>query len=134
MQPVTWLVIGTGAALGAIARHELNGFVTRTALGRHFPAGIFVINVLGSALIGLLGGALAVGRINLSEHTRTFLAVGILGGFTTFSAFSLDTLALFRSRHYGLALWNAAGQVVLGFLAAWAGFRIGASGSLPDGR
>jgi CrcB protein len=84
--------------------------------------------VPGSASIGLFGGLLAIGRIAASEHVRTFATVGLLGGFTTFSSFSLHTLALYRGRQYGLALFNAAGQVVIGFLAAWAGFRMGAAG------
>ena len=125
MRTVTWLAVGIGAAIGAIARHELNNFVSHLPIGRHFPSGIFIINVLGSACIGLLAGLLAVGRINLSEHTRTFLVVGILGGFTTFSTFSLDTAALFRSKQYGLALWNAFGQVGIGFLAVLVGLRLG---------
>ncbi|MCC7008450.1 MAG: fluoride efflux transporter CrcB [Acidobacteria bacterium] len=122
---MTWLLIGIGGGLGAMARHALNGAVHRLAPGSIFPTGIFVVNVLGSAAIGLLAGLLAGARIDLRPDTRTFLIVGVLGGFTTFSSFSLDTFTLLRSGHLGLALWNIAGQVGLSLVALAVGFRIG---------
>jgi CrcB protein len=61
----------------------------------------------------------------LSTEARTFVIVGVLGGFTTFSSFSLDTLALARDGHLGQAFWNVAGQVGLSLLAVWVGFQIG---------
>jgi CrcB protein len=90
-----------------------------------FPTGIFLINVVGSVVIGAIAGVLASGRVHWSIEARTFVVVGILGGFTTFSSFSLDTLALARDGHVGLALWNVAGQVGLSLLGVWAGFRVG---------
>jgi fluoride exporter len=127
---MVWCLIGLGGALGAMARHGLNTLALHYGMPRGFPVGIFLINVSGSAAIGLLAGLLASGRLELSEHARTFLFVGVLGGFTTFSAFSLDTLTLARGKHYDLALWNALGQVALSLAAVSLAFRAGAgSGS-----
>jgi CrcB protein len=121
-----WLAVGAGGALGAMARHALNHVIHQRTLASTFPAGIFVINVTGSVLIGAVAGALAAGRLSLGIEARTFLIVGVLGGFTTFSSFSLDTLALLKDGHSGQALWNVAGQVGLSLLGVWAGFRLAA--------
>jgi CrcB protein len=107
-----------------MARHALNHLVHQRSLSSTFPAGIFLVNVLGSVLIGLLAGALAAGRVHLSYQARTFLVVGVLGGFTTFSSFSLDTLALVREGHHAQAAWNVIGQVALSLAGVWAGFRL----------
>ena len=120
-----WLLVGVGGALGAMARHGLNHVVHQRTLASTFPSGIFAINVLGSIAIGLLAGLMTSGRLHLSYSARTFVIVGILGGFTTFSSFSLDTLALFRDGHLAMALWNVAGQVGLSLIGVWAGFRLG---------
>lgn len=120
-----WLLVGAGGAVGAIVRHALNHVIHQRSLASVFPIGIFLINVLGSAVIGLIAGLLAAGRFEWSYSARTFVLVGVLGGFTTFSSFSLDTLALVRDGHVELALWNVAGQVGLSLLGVWAGFRLG---------
>jgi CrcB protein len=122
---MTWLLVGVGGAIGAIARHALNHVVHQRWVSSVFPTGIFLINVIGSVVIGAIAGVLASGRVHWSIEARTFVVVGILGGFTTFSSFSLDTLALARDGHVGLALWNVAGQVGLSLLGVWAGFRVG---------
>lgn len=119
-----WLLIGLGGALGSLARHGLNHLIHQRNLTTTFPIGIFVINVLGSAVIGAVAGAIASGRVSLSFEARTFIVVGLLGGFTTFSSFSLDTLALIRDGHLASAAWNVAGQVGLSLLGVWAGFRL----------
>jgi len=121
----TWLMVGLGGAVGAMARHGLNHLVHQRAMTTTFPIGIFLINVLGSVAIGVLAGVMASGRIHVSFAARTFIIVGVLGGFTTFSSFSLDTLALVRDGHHAQALWNVAGQVGLSLLGVWAGFRLG---------
>lgn len=118
-----WVAIGAGGALGAMARHGLGLFVSQR-LAAAFPAGIFIVNVLGCFVIGLLAGAMAANRLSLSQPARAFLIVGFLGGFTTFSSFSLDTLALARDGHPGQAVLNVAGQVGLSLLGVWAGFRL----------
>jgi CrcB protein len=120
----TWLLVGVGGALGAMARHALNHVVHQRTLTSTFPLGILLANVLGSVAIGLLAGALAAGRFHLSYPARTFLIVGVLGGFTTFSSFSLDTLALVRDGHQAQAFWNVVGHVGLSLLGVWAGFRL----------
>jgi CrcB protein len=122
---MVWLLVGAGGALGSMARHGLNQLVHQRNLERSFPLGIFLVNVIGSAAIGVLGGVLASGRMELSLEARTFLIVGLLGGFTTFSSFSLDTLALVRAGHLSHATWNVVGQVGLSLIAVWLGFAFG---------
>ena len=119
-----WILVGVGGALGAMARHALNHLVHQRALTSTFPLSIFLVNVLGSTAVGLLAGALAVGRFHLSYPMRTFLIVGLLGGFTTFSSFSLDTLALVRNGHQTQAFANVIGQVGLSLIGVWLGFRL----------
>jgi CrcB protein len=121
---MTWVVIAAGGALGAMARHAVNGFVHQRTLSGTFPLGILIINVLGSAAIGIVGGLLVSERLHLSYHARTFVLVGLLGGFTTFSSFSFDTLALVRGGHADQAMANVAGQVGLSLGAVWLGFRL----------
>lgn len=121
----TWLAVGVGGAIGALTRHALNGWVLRLNLVPGFPAGIFLVNIAGSAAIGLLAGMLASGRLHVSADLRAFLMVGILGGFTTFSSFSLDTLALLRTGQPGMAALNVFGQVALSLAAAAVGYRLG---------
>src|SRR5262249_49733034 len=88
-----WLAVCVGGALGSLARHEVNVFFGHV-LERAVPWATATVNVVGSLAIGLLGGLLAVGRIHMSTEMRTFVFVGILGGFTTFSSFMLDTFTL----------------------------------------
>jgi CrcB protein len=120
----TWVLVGVGGALGSLARHALNHVVHQRALASTFPLGIFLANVLGSTGIGVLGGLLASGRLHLPYGARVFVIVGVFGGFTTFSSFSLDTLALVRDGHVGQALWNVIGQVGLSLLGVWLGFSL----------
>lgn len=103
-----------------MARHLVNTMLQpRTAA---FPVGIAAVNVLGCLAGGLLAGLLASGRLQAGEMVRLFLVVGLLGGFTTFSAFGLDTVTLLRGNHTALALANIVGQPVLGVAAVWLGF------------
>jgi CrcB protein len=117
-----WIAVGVGGALGAIARHAVN----QVLQGRFgvFPAGIFLINALGCLAIGLFAGLLVSARIQVGETARTFIVVGLLGGFTTFSSYGLDTLTLARGGHLALAASNALGQVVVGLAAVWLGFSV----------
>jgi fluoride exporter len=124
---MVWLLVGLGGAVGSMARHGLNALVHQRNLSSTFPSGIFAINILGSALIGGLAGLITSGKFHWSFEMRTFVFVGVLGGFTTFSSFSLDTLALVRDGHLGQAAWNVFGQVGLSLLAVWAGYRAGAA-------
>jgi CrcB protein len=122
---MTYLLVGIGGALGAMARHAVNHVVHQHALTARFPWGIFAVNVAGSFAIGLLGGLLASERLAWGYPIRTLVIVGILGGFTTFSSFSFDTLALSREGLHAQALLNVAGQVGLSLLAVWIGYGLG---------
>ena len=120
----TWIAVGIGGGLGAMARHAVNHVIHQRALASTFPTGIFVVNVTGSILIGLMAGAVVSGRWHLGPEARTFLVVGVLGGYTTFSSFSLDTLTLLKDGHAGLAVWNVVGQIGLSLIGVWAAFRL----------
>lgn len=121
---MTWLWVGLGGALGSVARHGLNQAIEARRLSGTFPLGIFTINVIGSVLVGAVAGLMMSGRWPFPAESRTFVIVGLLGGFTTFSSFSLDTLTLIRDGHVVQAIGNVAGQVVLSLLGAWLGYRL----------
>ena len=119
---MTVLWVALGGALGSVARYACSGVAVRW-LGVGFPYGTLFVNVTGSFTIGLLAALVASdGRPLLGADARAFLLVGVLGGFTTFSSFSLETLNLARSGAVGPALLNVAGSVVLCLFAAWLGF------------
>ena len=122
---MTWIAIGIGGALGSIARHALNHVTHTYWLSTRFPAGTVVVNLVGCIAIGLLAGLIAAGRVTLPLHWREFVFVGLLGGFTTFSTFSLDTLVLARTHSVGYAALNIFVQVAGGLMAAWFGYRLG---------
>jgi CrcB protein len=121
-----WLAVGAGGALGSMARHAVNLLCARV-LGRAVPHATATVNVIGSLVIGLLAGAIASGRLQLSTEMRTFVFVGILGGFTTFSSFMLDTFTLGHGGEQTLAVSNVAIQMALGLIAVWGGYRLGAT-------
>jgi CrcB protein len=114
------LIVMLGGAFGAGARH-LVGSLTLARFGPGFPWGTLSVNLVGGLLMGLLAGWLA--RTGGSEATRLFLAVGLLGGFTTFSAFSLETFAMIERSQYGIAAFyvgsSVIGSVLLLFLGLW---------------
>ena len=118
----TYVLIALGSALGGVARHGL-GILIAQRLGAGLPWGTLFVNVTGSFLIGLVA-ALTDARTN-SHGVREFLMVGVLGGYTTFSAFSLQTLALLREGRLLEAGGNVAGSVVLCVVAVWFGFIAG---------
>jgi CrcB protein len=114
-----YLLVFLGAGLGGAARHAVNVGALRL-FGTGLPAATMIVNVLGSFLMGVLAGYFAL-RTGTSQHLRLFLATGVLGGFTTFSAFSLDTVVLIE-RH---AYWTAASYVAGSVAFAVAGLCIG---------
>jgi len=121
---MVWLLIGVGGAIGAMARYGI-GVATHARYGADpFPVGVLVVNVLGCLLAGVLAGLLASARLHLPVEARTFLMVGLLGGFTTFSAFGVDTFTLLHSGHYATAALNVVAQVGLTLVAVWAGFAL----------
>jgi len=112
-------VIGVGGLIGAISRYYLSEFVHRF-LGASFPYGTLSVNVLGCMLAG--GVMFAVEERGLfSPELRLFVAVGILGAFTTFSTFGYETVTLLRQNHFVPAMSTAALNVVLGLAAVWFG-------------
>lgn len=122
-----WFLIGLGGAIGSVARHGLNHVIHQRSLSSTFPLGVFVVNVSGCVVMGVIAGMLSSGRWHWSIEARTFVAVGLLGGYTTFSSFSLDTIALVQNGHMLQAVVNVVGQVTLGLLAVWLGLRLAAA-------
>lgn len=111
---------GVGAVLRFVIDGAIMARVARRQLGQSYPWGILVVNLSGSLLIGLLAGAVG------PQHPLTLvIGVGLLGGYTTFSAASCDTLRLMRRGSYAAAAFNGPGQLVLAALAAAAGYAIG---------
>ena len=115
----TVLAIASGGALGAVGRHYAATAVMRWA-GGSFPMGTLCVNVLGSAAMGLIAGLL-IGSLEAGPALRGFLTVGLLGGFTTFSTFSLETLLLLERHQYALGAFYALASVLLCVGAALAG-------------
>jgi CrcB protein len=122
---VLWLAIACGGAIGAAARHGLN-VALHTGTASRFPWSTFAANALGCLAIGLVAGLVASTRLHLGEAGRAVLVVGVLGGFTTFSAFGLDTFTLARGGQNGLAVLNVAGQLLVALSAVWLGYAAGA--------
>ena len=121
-----WLAVAAGGALGSMARHGVNVMFSHV-FERAMPYATAAVNLAGSAAIGLLAALVASGRLQLSNGTRTFVFVGILGGFTTFSTFMLDTFTLGHGGQPAMAFSNVALQTVLGLALVWGGYRIGLS-------
>ena len=121
---MTWIAVAAGGALGSLARHWVN-LVVAHKFERPVPYATFVVNVVGCVVIGALAGRIASGRLHLSPLARTFIFVGLLGGFTTFSSFGLDTFTLAHGGEHTPAFWNVVGQVGLGLGGVWLGFQLG---------
>lgn len=117
------LLIATGSALGGVARYWVSGFVA-ARVGETFPWGTLVVNVVGSAIIGVLAAFGDSARIGLPPEARQFLMVGVLGGFTTFSSFSLQTLRLAQDGDWLRAGGNIVLSVVVCLVAVAAGYRL----------
>ena len=116
------LFIALGGAAGAVARY-LVAVQAQRLTPSVFPLGTLSVNVLGCLLIGLLG-TLFAGPVIVREEYRFLLLVGFLGGFTTFSTFGYETLALAADREWWLAAGNVLASNVLGLAAVWAGNRL----------
>lgn len=116
------LLIAGGSALGGLLRHVLGGALQR-AVDVDFPVGTLVVNVLGCLAIGALA-ALFAGPLLIREEYRFALVVGLLGGFTTFSSFGLETFQLATAGQLARAALNVAANCVLGLAAVWIGYRL----------
>jgi CrcB protein len=125
---MSYVWVALGGALGSVARFGCTGLLARLSAATGFPWGTLLVNVSGSFAIGLLA-ALATpdGRAIVAGDSRAFLMVGVLGGFTTFSAFSLETLVLARGGALGAAAANVALSLACCLAAVWLGFLVGAT-------
>lgn len=119
-------IIGAGGFVGAILRYLVSGWVQNRSDLMLFPIGTMAVNLIGCFLIGLLTMLVEV-RAALSVELRSFLLIGLLGAFTTFSTFGNETLNLIREGRFDLAALNSVVQVVVGLAMVWLG-RITAAG------
>src|SRR3978361_963709 len=120
---MNYLLVFIGGGLGSRLCHIIN-IVSPRVLGTGFPYHTFIINITGSTVMGLIAGYLAF-KGEASQPWRLFLMTGILGGYTTFSAFSLDAVMLYERGATGLALLYVLGSVVLSVVALVAGLALG---------
>ncbi|HET7604447.1 MAG TPA: fluoride efflux transporter CrcB [Sphingomicrobium sp.] len=121
-----YLIVFLGAGIGGAMRHGVNVAATRL-FGLEFPYGTFIVNVAGSFAMGLLAGYFAY-RAGVPQHVRLFLTTGILGGFTTFSTFSLDAAVLVERHSFGAAAGYMIGSVAAGVAALFFGLAVFRSG------
>lgn len=120
MPALIWVALG--GALGSAARYSVNVWSTRL-LGAEFPWHTLIVNVIGCFVMGVLVELMAL-KLNVGADIRAFLTTGILGGFTTFSAFSLDFALLVERKSYGAAFAYGAGSVALSLIAVFAGLSL----------
>lgn len=123
---IAYLWVAIGGAVGSMSRYWLNGIISNYA--PTFPLGTLVINVTGSFLIGIFA-ALTIPEGRMDSQTRAvaiqLLMIGVCGGYTTFSSFSLQTLNLLREREWFFASMNVVLSVFLCMIAVWLGFLLG---------
>ena len=119
-----FLLVALGGALGSMARYGVGVATTRMMPGAAMPWGTLVVNVFGGLLMGLLTGWLALRVGAAQEGVRIFAAVGVLGGFTTFSAFSLETVLLLERRQFSLAALYVGLSVLAAVAALFTGLMI----------
>ena len=127
---MSYLIVFLGAGIGGALRHGVNVAAWRW-LGGGFPAGTMIVNIAGSFAMGLLAGWFLL-RPGYSQEARLFMTTGILGGFTTFSAFSLDAALLVERGAWGWAAFYAIGSVAAAIAALFLGLAlIRGGGQLP---
>jgi fluoride exporter len=115
------LLVALGGAIGSVARFKLSGWVLHQTPNWRFPAGTVLVNIVGCLIAGLLAG-MTVKQDVFTPEARVFLFTGLLGGFTTFSAFGLETLLLLKRGEAGVAIANIVMSIAIGLLAAWLGY------------
>ena len=119
MRAMILAAVGVGGAIGSMARYLIAGWVQSPAWNG-FPYGIFIVNVSGGFVMGLLVEGMAL-KFNVTPVTRAFLTTGIMGGYTTFSTFSLEAALLIERHAYGQASVYIAGSALLSIIALFAG-------------
>ena len=119
---MVYLIVFLGGGIGAALRHGVNLAAAR-ALGTAFPYGTLTVNIVGSLVMGLLAAYFAF-KGDASQHWRLFLTTGILGGFTTFSAFSLDVALLYERGQIAMAALYVGASVCISIAALFAGFAL----------
>jgi CrcB protein len=119
---MNYVLVFIGGGLGSTLRHIIN-IVSPRLLGTAFPYHTFIINITGSIIMGLIAGYLAF-KGDASQAWRLFLMTGVLGGYTTFSAFSLDAVLLYERGAIGLALFYVLGSVVFSIAGLFAGLAL----------
>jgi len=118
---ITYILIALGGALGSVTRFWCSSAIARS-FGASFPWGTLAVNVWGSFVIGFFATLTGPdGRLLASPDARTFVMVGICGGFTTFSSFSLQTLTLVQDGEWLLAGWNILSSITICLIAVWLG-------------
>jgi CrcB protein len=119
---MNYVMVFVGGGLGASLRHFINVACAK-GFGTNFPYGTFIINISGSTVMGLIAGYLAF-KGEASQPWRLFLMTGILGGYTTFSAFSLDAVLLYERGALGLAAFYVLGSVAFSIAGLFAGLAL----------
>ena len=127
---MTWIAVLVGGAAGSAARHGVNLIAPRL-FGSTTPHATAAVNLIGAFIIGLLAGAISGQRLALSPAERALYLTGVLGGFTTFSSFMLDTLVLWQSGATTKAIANLIGQLLVGCVLVLVGYRLGFGGAEP---
>ena len=121
------ILVGLGGFLGSVARYKLGGFILHHYGGSKYPYSTLIVNISGCLVIGLLAGLIEKHHLFTME-VRLLLFTGILGGYTTFSAFGYETIFLIRRGEFVVATLNIVVTVVCGIFAVWLGSKIGALG------
>ena len=116
------LLVGLGGFIGSVARYKLGGWVLHLTVQQKFPFSTFAVNVAGCLIAGVLAGLIEKHEL-FSAEARLFLFTGLLGGFTTFSAFGLETMALLRRGEPWVAAAYIGASVLLGVVAVWLGIK-----------
>jgi len=115
------ILVALGGAVGSVCRYKLSGFVLYQTINWRFPLGTFLVNVIGCLAIGILAGLILKFEL-FSSQSRLFLITGIMGGFTTFSAFGLETFYLIREKEFLVAGSYVLASVIAGLLVLSIGF------------
>ncbi|PZC47132.1 MAG: CrcB protein [Chloroflexi bacterium] len=121
------LLVGAGGFIGAIARYSIHLGYGKLLNDQWVPYGTLTVNVVGCLFIGLAAGLIDHKQVATAEM-RAFILIGILGGFTTYSAFGYETISLIREGNITPAIVNVVTQIVLGLCAVWIGYKIATVG------